>query len=167
MRSRTSCVVSFAVLMAGALLLAAPAAAQNYTYPDPTKKPAADSRKPPRVTVQKRSFLDAGTEVLPGQRKFTDYAFPPGYSPTAPIDFTTANIRGPLIGPRDPTRHNFYPCKGQAASAAISPRIALPISDVLTIFAPSDLMSAVRSPLASVAAIALSMRSAAVARPNE
>jgi hypothetical protein len=47
--------------------------------------------------------------VLPGQRKFTDYAFPPGYSPTAPIDFTTANIRGPLVGPWDPTRNNFYP----------------------------------------------------------
>ena len=24
-----------------------------------------------------RSFLDAGTEVQPGERKFTDYAFPP------------------------------------------------------------------------------------------
>jgi hypothetical protein len=109
MHSRKSCVVSFAVLMAGAMLLASPAAAQTYTYPDPTKRPAADGKKPPRVTVQKRSFLDAGTEVLPGQRKFTDYAFPPGYSPTAPIDFTSANIRGPLVGPWDPTRNNFYP----------------------------------------------------------
>jgi len=25
--------------------------------------------------VTKRSWLDAGTEVLPGERKFTDYAF--------------------------------------------------------------------------------------------
>ena len=33
-----------------------------------------------RVYVTKRSWLDAGTEVLPGDRKFTDYAFPPGYS---------------------------------------------------------------------------------------
>ena len=32
-----------------------------------------------RVYVTKRSWLDAGTEVLPGERKFTDYAFPPGY----------------------------------------------------------------------------------------
>jgi len=30
-----------------------------------------------RVYVSKRSWLDAGTEVLPGDRKFTDYAFPP------------------------------------------------------------------------------------------
>ena len=34
-----------------------------------------------RIIVQKRSYLDAGTEVLPGQRKFTDYATPPYYSP--------------------------------------------------------------------------------------
>jgi len=33
-----------------------------------------------RIYVTKRSWLDAGTEVLPGERKFTDYAFPPGYS---------------------------------------------------------------------------------------
>jgi hypothetical protein len=33
-----------------------------------------------RVFVTRRSWLDAGTEVLPGERKFSDYAFPPGYS---------------------------------------------------------------------------------------
>ena len=31
-----------------------------------------------RVTVAPRSFLDPGTEVRPGERKFTDYALPPG-----------------------------------------------------------------------------------------
>src|SRR3954453_5263870 len=31
----------------------------------------------PRVYVTTRSWLDAGTEVLPGDRKFQDYAFPP------------------------------------------------------------------------------------------
>jgi hypothetical protein len=30
-----------------------------------------------RVYVTKRSWLDAGVEVLPGDRKFSDYAFPP------------------------------------------------------------------------------------------
>ena len=30
-----------------------------------------------RIYVTKRSWLDAGTEVLPGERKFTDYAYPP------------------------------------------------------------------------------------------
>jgi hypothetical protein len=33
-----------------------------------------------RIYITKRSWLDGGTEVLPGDRKFTDYAFPPGYS---------------------------------------------------------------------------------------
>lgn len=31
-----------------------------------------------RLYVSKRSWLDGGTEVLPGDRKFSDYAFPPG-----------------------------------------------------------------------------------------
>jgi hypothetical protein len=30
-----------------------------------------------RIYVTKRSWLDAGVEVLPGDRKFNDYAFPP------------------------------------------------------------------------------------------
>lgn len=33
-----------------------------------------------RIYVTKRSWLDAGTEVLPGERKFMDYAIPPGQS---------------------------------------------------------------------------------------
>ncbi len=32
-----------------------------------------------RVYVTTRSWLDAGTEVLPGDRKFQDYAFPSEY----------------------------------------------------------------------------------------
>ncbi len=30
-----------------------------------------------RLIVTPRSYLDGGTEVLPGQRKFTDYVHPP------------------------------------------------------------------------------------------
>ncbi|WP_035967608.1 hypothetical protein [Bradyrhizobium sp. YR681] len=33
-----------------------------------------------RLYVSKRSWLDGGTELLPGERKFTDYALPPGAS---------------------------------------------------------------------------------------
>jgi hypothetical protein len=32
-----------------------------------------------RVYITRRSWLDAGTEVLPGDRKFLDYAFPSPY----------------------------------------------------------------------------------------
>jgi hypothetical protein len=34
-----------------------------------------------RIIVQKRSYLDGGTEVLPGQRKYSDYHTQPFWSP--------------------------------------------------------------------------------------
>jgi len=67
-----------------------------------------------RVYITTRSWLDAGTEVLPGDRKFLDYAFPPGIgypsfsreNKNAPID------RQPLNPPSDmggyPTRFPLY-----------------------------------------------------------
>jgi hypothetical protein len=46
-----------------------------------------------RVYISKRSWLDAGVEVLPGDRKFTDYAFPPavGYP-----SFARENLNRPI-----------------------------------------------------------------------
>jgi hypothetical protein len=105
MRLKMLGAASLAALFVVAVASAAPAGAE--TPPAPAKKKPADT--PAHVTVQKRSFLDAGVEVKPGQRKFTDYAFPPGYSPTSSIDFTTGNIRGPLVGPWDTSRRNFWP----------------------------------------------------------
>jgi hypothetical protein len=64
-----------------------------------------------RIYVTKRSWLDGGTEVLPGDRKFTDYAIPPTTS------FATQNNnrpleRQPLSTPSDlggePTRFPLY-----------------------------------------------------------
>jgi hypothetical protein len=104
MRSRMLGVASLAALIVLAVASASPAGAQT-----PVKKKPVPDRDPAHVTVQKRSFLDAGVEVKPGQRKFTDYAFPPGYSPTSSIDFTSGNVRGPLIGPWDTSRGNFWP----------------------------------------------------------
>jgi hypothetical protein len=43
-----------------------------------------------RVYISRRSFLDAGTEVLPGERKFTDYAVPPTST------FASGNLNRPL-----------------------------------------------------------------------
>jgi len=37
-----------------------------------------------RITVRPRSYLDGGTEVLPGERKFMDYAQAPTYGWLAP-----------------------------------------------------------------------------------
>lgn len=66
-----------------------------------------------RITVHPRSFLDPGTEVLPGQEKFTDYAFPPSEQSglrvvsgsSAPAGWQNPNW--PLPGPFDlPSRDN-------------------------------------------------------------
>src|SRR4051812_5347892 len=56
-----------------------------------------------RIYVTKRSWLDAGVEVLPGDRKFTDYAYPPGYSfardnNNRPLDRSPLNSQWDLGG---------------------------------------------------------------------
>jgi hypothetical protein len=58
------------------------------TYDGAPRKPEnrVYQRGRTRVYVTRRSWLDAGTEVRPGERKFTDYAFPPGYSYGQQID---------------------------------------------------------------------------------
>jgi hypothetical protein len=67
-----------------------------------------------RVYVTTRSWLDAGTEVLPGDRKFQDYAFPPdiGYPSFARENLNRPIDRQPLNPPADmggyPTRIPLY-----------------------------------------------------------
>lgn len=56
-----------------------------------------------RLYVSKRSWLDGGTEVNPGDRKFTDYAFPPalGYPTFARENNNRPIDRQPLSTPAD------------------------------------------------------------------
>ncbi|UGY18534.1 hypothetical protein [Bradyrhizobium septentrionale] len=56
-----------------------------------------------RVYVTTRSWLDAGTEVLPGDRKFNDYAYPPeiGYPSFARENNNRPIDRQPLSTPAD------------------------------------------------------------------
>jgi hypothetical protein len=56
-----------------------------------------------RVYITKRSWLDAGVEVLPGDRKFTDYAFPPelGYPSFARENNNRPIDRSPMNPPSD------------------------------------------------------------------
>lgn len=86
-------------------------AAQKKGYSNTsTQRAATSQRARTRITVQRRSFLDPGTEVLPGERKFTDYVFPPGYSATSVIDNTVFSHRPPLPGYYDlPGRNNPGP----------------------------------------------------------
>ncbi|MGH6704305.1 MAG: hypothetical protein ACREC2_17140 [Bradyrhizobium sp.] len=120
----------FAVLLAATAIVAidfaaAPASAQTpRQHYDGRGRPSYGSRGPnvvyqqgphTRVFITKRSWLDAGVEVLPGDRKFTDYAFPPeiGYPSFARENNNRPIDRQPLSPPSDlggePTRFPLYP----------------------------------------------------------
>jgi hypothetical protein len=81
------------LLAAGAVVaigLAAPANAQS--PPARSSGPNVVYQQGPhtRIYVSRRSWLDGGTEVLPGDRKFTDYAFPRG------VTFARENLNRPI-----------------------------------------------------------------------
>ena len=66
-----------------------------------------DGRARTRIIVQRRSYLDPGTEVRPYTDSSFDYAVPPTYSPTSVIDKTTGRLGSPLHGPFDiPSKNN-------------------------------------------------------------
>jgi hypothetical protein len=55
-----------------------------------------------RVVVVARSFLNAGTNVGPGERKFLDYAFPPTHAALDVVSNTGGRVgwhNSPLPGP--------------------------------------------------------------------
>jgi hypothetical protein len=55
-----------------------------------------------RVVVVPRSFLNAGTKMLPGERKFLDYAFPPTHVALDVVSNTGGRVgwhNSPLPGP--------------------------------------------------------------------
>ena len=59
-------------------------------------------RAPARVVVVGRSFLDAGTDVAPGERKYLDYALPPTHQPIDLVTNTGGRVgwhNSPLPGP--------------------------------------------------------------------
>ena len=71
------------------------------------RRVAGARRSRSRVVVAPRSFLDAGTEVLPGDRKFLDYALGPLHTPTDVITNTGGRVgwhTSPLPGPLFPGR---------------------------------------------------------------
>ena len=98
------------LLAAGAMMaasLATEAGAQSAPQYDSRGRPIYGSGGPKysyqqgphtRIYVTKRSWLDGGTEVLPGDRKFMDYAFPSEYGLP---DFARENNNRPID--RQPT----------------------------------------------------------------
>ncbi len=110
MGCKTLSAAALAVLIAAAFALAAPAEAavqkkkQRVATPKQTRQVVV-SRPRTRLVVQRRSFLDAGTEVLPGERKYNEYAMPTGYRPMGVIENTAFNrsswsLPGPFELPR-------------------------------------------------------------------
>ena len=79
-------------------LAARNAASPNYSYQQGPRT---------RIFVTRRSWLDLGTEVKPGERKYTDYAIPPNYTQTT-IDQLTGRpwTRQPLNDPWDLPGYN-------------------------------------------------------------
>ena len=76
---------------ASAYIAASPADAQQRRYSPPRGDQTEritiideNGRARTRITVRPRSFLDGGTEVVPGERKFMDYAQAPTYGWLAP-----------------------------------------------------------------------------------
>lgn len=113
---RLRVVVSAFAVIAAVGLLAAPADAA------PKKKPVLvdarghtvftsrdeNGRARTRIIIQKRSYLDPGTEVLPGDRNDRDYAFLPTHSPLSVLDNTPGGrSQSALPGPFDlPSKNN-------------------------------------------------------------
>src|SRR5262245_51535687 len=111
MRLTLCCAAGIAALFAATAMLAPPAeAASKKRVVTTSTKVAVVGRPRARITVRPRSFLDPGTEVLPGSQPFTNYAFPVGHSPISVLDNTAFGNRGPLPGPFTLSgRNNPYP----------------------------------------------------------
>jgi hypothetical protein len=58
-----------------------------------------------RIVVLRRSYLDAGTQVSPSERKFLDYAYPPTYQPYNVV----TNIGGRVGWHNSPLPGPFFP----------------------------------------------------------
>ena len=117
MSSKFSAANKLATLLAAgaaiAIAFATPASADTRTkryydergrpYYGPSGPNAVYQQGRTRIYVSKRSWLDGGTEVNPGDRKFTDYAFPPavGYPSFARENLNRPIDRQPLSPPQD------------------------------------------------------------------
>jgi hypothetical protein len=96
-----------AALVAGMAVSSADAQTTTRYYSNGKTRVATTQRPRARVVVAPRSFLDAGTEVKPGDRKFLDYAFPAGSQAgyaTSTVTNTGGKVgwdRSPLMNPSE------------------------------------------------------------------
>jgi hypothetical protein len=110
---RVAPLLALSVAAVSLAALATPAEAQRRVPRDQTERITIideTGRARTRITVKPRSYLDGGTEVLPGERKFTDYANPPTYmSSSAYASWDpTGSHRSPLPMPFSLPGYNPY-----------------------------------------------------------
>ena len=111
---RLASVIAVAAVAVTVMSAASPADAQRRYYGSDRSERITiideNGRARTRITVKPRSYLDGGTEVFPGERKFTDYAYPPTYmngSAYAAWD-PTGSRRFPLPMPFELPGYNPY-----------------------------------------------------------
>ena len=111
---RVAALAALAATSAIVLALTGPAAAQQRSgYRPQTERITIideNGRVRTKITVRPRSYLDGGTWVLPGERKFMDYANNPTYSWSAPTSAWDPNgiHRFPLPMPFELPNYNPY-----------------------------------------------------------
>jgi hypothetical protein len=103
MRLATALALSAAAIALASLATPADAQGRRYVRDQSERITIIDEngRARTKITVRPRSYLDGGTEVFPGERKFMDYAQPSSYmqaAPTAAWD-PTGTHRSPLPMP--------------------------------------------------------------------
>ena len=86
MRLASALALSAAALALASLATPADAQGRRYVRDQSERITIIDEsgRARTRITVRPRSYLDGGTEVVPGERKFMDYAQAPTYGWLAP-----------------------------------------------------------------------------------
>ena len=112
MRLASALALSAAAIALASLATPADAQGRRYVRDQSERITIIDEngRARTRITVRPRSYLDGGTQVVPGERKFSDYAFPPTYmngSAYAAWD-PTGTHRAPLPMPFDLPGINPY-----------------------------------------------------------
>lgn len=114
---RLCIVAALSGLAAAALVMSGPSAdaapkkrilsQSDVSLSSQTRARRAQQRPRTRITVRPRTYLDGGTEVLPGERKFTGYAYSPNHSASSVLGGTGVDHRSALPGPFDlPGRNN-------------------------------------------------------------
>lgn len=111
---RLASVIALAAVATTLAAIASPADAQRRIYRGDRSERITiideNGRARTRITVRPRSYLDGGTEVFPGERKFTEYAYPHTYmngSAMAAFD-PAGTFRSPLPMPYQLPYYNPY-----------------------------------------------------------